>query len=195
MSSIAKIPSLVIKLRDGSGYPEWAREIELYLLNYHIHDIITTPKPRRESATETPYTILNSPSRWDEVNISALLLMINNTEGLARSMIIMKRTASDAWETLQKQYEGKSSNDLVSLLYNITNTRLISTTSSTTIENHIQSYSQNWERLAAAVSSETDKISFVGIHKPLTQSDVAKMAFFLGTLTDKYSLVVQSITF
>jgi hypothetical protein len=29
----------------------------------------------------------------------------------------------------------------------------------------------------------------------LTQSDVAKMAFFLGTLTNKYSLVVQSITF
>jgi hypothetical protein len=190
MSSTAKIPSLAIKLRDGSGYPEWAREIELHLLNFHIHNIITTPKPRRESATETPHTILNSPSRWDEANTLALLLMINNTEGLARSMIVMKQTASDAWETLQKQYEGKSSNDLVSLLYNLTNTRLTSTTSTTTIENHIQSYSQNWERLAAAVSNETDETSFAGILKPLTQSDVAKMAFFLGTLTDKYSLVV-----
>jgi hypothetical protein len=73
MSLTAKIPSLVIKLRDGSGYPEWAREIELHLLNFHIHDIITTPKPRRESATETLHTILNSPSRWDEANTSALL--------------------------------------------------------------------------------------------------------------------------
>jgi hypothetical protein len=72
---------------------------------------------------------------------------------------------------------------------------LTSTTTTTTIENHIQSYSQNWERLAAAVSNETDETTFAGILKPLTQSDVAKTAFFLGTLNDKYSLVVQSITF
>jgi hypothetical protein len=96
MSSTAKIPSLAIKLKDGSGYPEWAREIELHLLNFQIHDIITTATPRREPSTDTPRTILNSPSRWDEANTSALLLMINNTEGLARSMIVMKRNASDA---------------------------------------------------------------------------------------------------
>jgi hypothetical protein len=63
--------------------------------------------------------------------------MINNTEELARSMIIMKQTASDTWEILQKQYEEKSSNDLVNLLYNITNTRLTSITSTTIIENYI----------------------------------------------------------
>jgi hypothetical protein len=90
MFLIAKIPSLAIKLRAGSGYPEWAREIEPYLLNFHIHDIITTAKSRRELPTDTPRTILNSPSQWDEANTSALLLMINNTEGLARSMIVMK---------------------------------------------------------------------------------------------------------
>jgi hypothetical protein len=168
MSSIVKIPLLAIKLRDRSGYPEWAREIQLHLLNFHVHDIITTSKLRQESVTKIPHTILNSPSQWDEANTSALLLIINNTEGLARSMIVMKQTASDAWETLQKQYEGKSSNNLVSLLYNIINTRLISTTSTITIENHIQSYSQNWERLAAAVSNETDETSFAGILKLLT---------------------------
>jgi hypothetical protein len=95
----------------------------------------------------------------------------------------------------KKQYEGKSSNHLVSPLYNATNTRLILTTSTTTIENHIQSYSQNWERLAAVVSNETDETTFAGILKPLTQSDVTKTAFFLGILSNKYFLVVQSITF
>jgi hypothetical protein len=94
--------------------------------------------------------------------------MINNTEELARSMIVMKQNASDACNTLQKQYEGKSSNDLVSLLYNVTNTRLASKTSTTTIENHIQSYLQNCEQLAAAVSNKTDKTTFAGILKPLT---------------------------
>jgi hypothetical protein len=62
-----KIPALAIKLRDRSGYSEWTQEIELYLLSFHIQDIIGTPKLCRESTTETPHTILDLSSQWNKV--------------------------------------------------------------------------------------------------------------------------------
>jgi hypothetical protein len=48
---------------------------------------------------------------------------------------------------LKNQYEGRSSNDLISLLNNIINIRISSSNSPNAIEEHIQSYSQNWEDL------------------------------------------------
>jgi hypothetical protein len=79
-------------------------------------------------------------------------------------------------------------------LNNVVHTKIASSSFSTTIEEHIQSYSQHSECLAIAVSNVDDNSTFAGLLKPLTQSDVAKTAFFLDTLNKKYSMMVQSIT-
>ena len=173
-SKTVKFPTLDHKLKDGANYPEWAEEMEVYLDMYEWETAIDKTKTRDEKIKKT---------------VRAFIL--HNTEGNAKSLILMQKDPADAWSILKKQYESTGRTNIYSLTNSVLSLQFNDRV--TTIDEHIEEFSTRWNRLAAAVSNAKDESSRAGATKAYITCDEIKADRLLGTLPEYYRMVANNI--
>ena len=198
-----RVPDLDIKLSDGSNYPEWAEMLTVYLALHNLGGIIdgtitnpaNTPTDTKASekapVSDIKRTIANDHQKWQRANSQARAFMIANTTGNARSCILMERDAHTAWEALRAQYEGKTRTNLMALLQGVVNLRFDH--KKFTIDEHIGEFETRWARFASTVAGTTDPTTPEGVYALMTKNDIVKGHMLLGTLSDRYKLLVSNI--
>lgn len=189
-NELVKLPSLENKLRDGSTYPEWAEEIMTYLEIYGWDTVVkgTLIEPDSTGKPE-------DNKEWNQINKKARAFIMLNTEGTAKSLIIMEKSAHKAWDLLKDQYRSTTRTNLQSLTDSLF--RLTFDNRMTTIDEHINEFQARWNRLAAAVStvSEHDQkaLTPAAVLHTMTRSDSFKAQRLLGSLSEYHRLIVNNI--
>src|SRR5438067_3037369 len=103
---------------DGSNYTYWKSMMEIYLLSKHCGDAITTKweNPKMASATNKDEIVEKPKSLWNDndkadvaANFTALYDILSSVDPTRHKLIVKCRTAKDASDILQRQFEGNDS--------------------------------------------------------------------------------------
>lgn len=177
------IPTVDVKLSDGSNYPRWAKAIRIYADLLDVEHFYDSSNLQSSSDSEAKV--------WKKSNNLATALLEHNTEGAARDIVLDAASAAEAWTNLRSQYEGKDRTSLYALYSNINTTKFDDR--SLTVDDHISDFNGRWSKLAATVGGETDLKTAAGVFCALTKCDEAKAIILLASFPEYYKLTISSI--
>jgi hypothetical protein len=185
------IPTLKTQLTDGSNFPRWRREANVYLRLLKIQDVLSAPRPPAEPISEEEKSIENSRTLWSQADDLAMALLTHNCDEGALEIVLDAESAQQAWTDLINQYEGKQRTNLWALFSEVMRQKY--NDREMTVEEHIKEFSTKWSRLTAQVSGETDISKAVGVLALFTKCDEMKAITLLESFPDYYKVVINNI--
>jgi hypothetical protein len=132
---------------------------------------------------------------WKDANAVALLTMQKNCKDDVRTRIGNMTIAKDAYDELQKAYQGKSAIEFYALLNSLTSISFDDQKNS--IEEHMTPYERTWNRFVGVISradlvAGNDDGFGEGLQK-FSKSDKAKAEFLLKSLPAFNANTVENI--
>ena len=182
-SQIRFDPSSYIKLSSrGDNYNDW-KELWTIALQYtEVWELTSGLTPRPSMAGEQQVA-------WDKQNTKAMVLLLSSIHQDLTSMVANCGTASKAWKYLSERFDRDTGDTTINLFRALTNLRY---QDGEDLLAHIDVFHEMWTRMTKRCQSSQKLVAKT--MRPTFESDGVKGSFFLTTLPDTMSHVIENIS-